>query len=115
MHRIFTASLTLFLTVLISHVASAQLPENKLSNWIAKVGSRSEPRKTRNFSANVYGARPDGSTNSTKAIQKAIDECSNAGGGVVTLEKGDYVTGAIFLKNNVHLKIDTGVTLLGSQ
>jgi polygalacturonase len=115
MHRIFTASLTLFLTVLISNVASAQLPEKKLPNWIAKVGSRSEPRKALVFSANTYGAKPDGSTNSTKAIQKAIDECSSAGGGVVTLEKGDYVTGAIFLKNNVHLKIDTGVTLLGSQ
>ena len=33
----------------------------------------------------------------------------------MTLKPGTYVTGALFLKSNVHLRIDSGVTLLGSQ
>ncbi len=51
----------------------------------------------------------------TSFIQKAIDDCAAKGGGIVSFEPGEYVTGAIFLKTNVHLQINTGVTLLGSQ
>lgn len=89
--------------------------DGDLPNWVKKVGARTEPKKTKVFSASSYGAKNDGVTNSTKAIQKAIDDCSKSGGGIVTLEKGNYLTGAIFLKNNVHLRVDSGVTLLGSQ
>lgn len=87
----------------------------KLPEWTKKVGVRKEPTRRKVFSANNFGAKPDGAANSTKAIQKAIDECSKAGGGIVSFEKGEYLTGAIFLKNNVHLLVETGVTLLGSQ
>ena len=54
-------------------------------------------------------------TVNTKAIQKAIDEYAAKGGGIVAFKPGTYVTGAIFLKTNVHLKIDKGVLILGSQ
>ena len=33
----------------------------------------------------------------------------------MTLSPGAYVTGALFLKSHVHLRVDSGVTLLGSQ
>ncbi len=33
----------------------------------------------------------------------------------MTFKPGSYVTGALFLKSNVHLRVDEGVTLLGSQ
>src|ERR1700730_17876642 len=79
--------------------------------WIKDVGARTTPKPRRTFSANVYGAQANGATNSTRAIQKAIDECAQAGGGVVTLKPGSYVTGALFLKTNVELQLDTTVTL----
>ena len=88
---------------------------NDLPTWVKDVGARREPKRTRNFSANSYGAAGDGVRNSTKAIQQAIDACSKAGGGIVTLNPGQYVTGALFLKSNVHLRVPAGVTLLGSQ
>lgn len=86
-----------------------------LPGWTKKVGARTAPQKKKVFSANKYGAKANGTKNSTAAIQKAINECSKAGGGIVSFAPGNYVTGAIFLKNNVHLKIDSGVTLTGSQ
>lgn len=92
-----------------------QSSDSGLPNWTKKTGARMEPRRGRVFVANAFGAVPDGKSDSTTYIQKTIDEASRSGGGVVSFEKGDYVTGAIFLRRNVHLKIDVGVTLLGSQ
>lgn len=61
-----------------------------------------------------FGAVPDGKTLTTQAIQKAIDECTAGGGGTVTVPVGTYLTGSIFLKNNVNLHLQQGATLLGS-
>ena len=108
----------LFVVFAISSVCFAQttskVQENRLPDWIKKVGARKEPKKTKIFLADSYGAKGDNATNSTKAIQQAIDECAKKGG-IVAFKGGEYVTGAIFLKNNVHLRVDTGVTLTGSQ
>ena len=83
--------------------------------WVNQVGARGELNAGRVCSPTSFGAAGDGVTNSTKAIQLAIDACSKAGGGIVTLKPGSYVTGALFLKNDVNLNIGKGVTLLGSQ
>src|SRR5438270_12014643 len=80
--------------------SSAGLPQ-----WVSSVGSRNVPSKPRVFSASKLGATADGVTDSTSSIQRAIDTCSKSGGGIVTLDPGSYVTGAIFLKNNVELRI----------
>jgi len=60
-----------------------------------------------------YGAKGDGKTKNTIAIQKAIDDCSKAGGTVV-VPQGRFVTGTIYLKSNVTLFLEKGATLLGS-
>ena len=110
-----TLACCLFSIFLAGSGGFAQTSTAPLPAWVSKVGARTEPRGRKTFSANKYGASADGATNSTKAIQRAIDECSNRGGGIVMFDKGEYVTGALFLKDNVDLRIDTGVILLGSQ
>jgi polygalacturonase len=62
----------------------------------------------------VTGAVGDGKTLNTKAIQAAIDEAAKTGA-TVALKPGVYLTGALFLKSGVTLRLDKGVTLLGSQ
>jgi polygalacturonase len=62
-----------------------------------------------------YGAKKDGQTLNTKAIQKAIDECSNDGGGTVEFPPGTYLSGTIFMKSNVVLNLQPGCTILGSK
>jgi polygalacturonase len=65
--------------------------------------------------AKAYGAKADGSTKNTKAIQTAIDDCSAAGGGTVKLTGGTFVSGPIVIRSKVTLDIDKGTTLLGSS
>ena len=61
-----------------------------------------------------FGAVPDGKTLCTKAIQQAIDECSQSGGGNVVIPSGRYLSGTIYLKNDVVLNLESGAVLLGS-
>lgn len=88
--------------------------DKDLPTWTKKAGAQKTPQGKKVFSANSFGAKSDGVTNSTKAIQQAIDEAAKKGGSV-TFEKGIYLTGALFLKSNVHLRVDEGVTLTASQ
>jgi polygalacturonase len=66
------------------------------------------------FLADDYGAKGDGSTLNTAAIQKTIDAASK-GGGTVIMRPGNYLTGSLFLKSGTTLQLDEGVTLIGSQ
>jgi polygalacturonase len=66
------------------------------------------------FLANDCGAKPDGTTLATAAIQKAIDTAAPKKA-TVSFKPGTYLTGALFLKSGVTLDIPEGVTLTSSQ
>ena len=59
-----------------------------------------------------YGAVGDGKTVNTKAIQNAIDDCSKAGGGRVLIPSGTFVSGSIWLKNDIELHFETPSSIL---
>ena len=61
-----------------------------------------------------FDAVGDGKTINTSAIQKAIDKCHEGGGGEVAVPSGIFVTGTLFLKDNVELHLLPGATVKGS-
>jgi polygalacturonase len=60
----------------------------------------------------TFGAKADGKTRDTAAVQAAIDKCS---GGTVRVTAGTYLIAPITLKNNVTLQLDSGAKLLGTE
>src|SRR5438067_3016533 len=60
------------------------------------------------------GVVGNGTTLNTASIQKAIDDCTAAGGGIVSFPAGRYLTGTIQIKSNVTLRLEKDATLLGS-
>jgi len=63
------------------------------------------------FDITRYGARPDGLTLNTKAINEAIADCSRKGGGVVLVPQGLWLTGPVVLQSGVNLHIDVAAIL----
>jgi polygalacturonase len=62
-----------------------------------------------------YGAKGDGTSKDTDAVQKAIEDCAaGKGGGTVEVPAGTYVIAPIQLKSNMTLHLQKDATLLGS-
>lgn len=53
----------------------------------------------------------DNAAVNTGAIQAAIDQLAERGGGTVVVPRGVFVSGALFLKPQVHLHLDQGAVL----
>lgn len=66
------------------------------------------------FNVKKYGAKGNGKHLDTSAIQKAIDACASAGGGVVVVPAGTYHSATIELKDNVNFHLEKGATILGT-
>lgn len=67
------------------------------------------------FSITKFGAKGDGKTNDSYAIQKAIDKCSSKGGGTVIVPAGKtFLTGPFALKSDVRLFLEPNSKILAS-
>ncbi len=62
----------------------------------------------------AFGAVGDGTTLDTAALQAAIDQCHAVGGGTVLMAGGSYLTGTLYLRSNVTLRVEAGAAILGS-
>ena len=66
------------------------------------------------FDVRACGAVGDGVAKDTAALQRAIDAAGDAGGGRVVVPAGTYLTGSIYLKDNVELHIEKDAVIFGS-
>ena len=67
------------------------------------------------FNIRSYGAKGDGKTLDTKAIDKAVAACVKAGGGTVLVPAGTFVIGTVRLYSNIELHLAPGAVLLASD
>jgi len=63
------------------------------------------------YNVKDYGAKGDGITLDSKAINNTIDAAAKAGGGTVLLPAGNYLSGSIHLKSNISLYLDQGAVI----
>lgn len=62
----------------------------------------------------AHGARGDGRTLDTRAIQAAIDAAGQSGG-TVFFPPGEYRSGTLRLRSRITLRLDAGATLIASK
>jgi polygalacturonase len=61
-----------------------------------------------------FGAKGDGTTLDTEAIQKALDVCGKADGGTVRFTRGNYYSKPLTLHSRTTILLEAGATLLAS-
>lgn len=88
------------LTASVTFVTAQNLPVVKSTKF-----------QTDTFNIVKYGAKPDGITLNTKAVNDAISACNKNGGGVVLVPGGFWLTGPVVLKSNVNLHINRNAVL----
>jgi polygalacturonase len=62
----------------------------------------------------AHGAKGDGKTKDTAAIQQAIEAAAASGGGTIHVPAGRYLSGTLHLRSNTTLHLDNGAVLLAS-
>ncbi len=62
-----------------------------------------------------FGAKGDGKTNNTKAINAAVEAAAKNGGGTVYFPAGDFLSFTIRMKSKITLFLDQGAVLIGDQ
>lgn len=72
------------------------------------------PSVTNEYNIVDYGAKGDGVTVNTKIINEVIVKCSSAGGGVVIIPSGTFISGTVLLQSDVNLQLRAGAILKGS-
>jgi polygalacturonase len=79
------------------------------------VGAQARQTAQNFYNVKSYGARGDGKTLDTNAINKAIETASENGGGTVFFPAGTYLSFSIHLKSNITLYLDNGATILAAD
>lgn len=93
--------LAITLLLLLTAAAKAETPTSNMA-----------PPPKPYFKPVDYGAKADGNTYDTEAIQKAIDACAGTGGSVI-LRPGKYVSAHLTLRPHMTFYLEKGAVLLG--
>ncbi|MFM9282009.1 family 16 glycoside hydrolase [Paenibacillus jiagnxiensis] len=96
----------------------------KINDWKKKMVIAADPLETDippssgagiyNVTASPYNADKTGTSMASDAIQQAIDDAHQAGGGVVFVPAGVYKSGNLTLKSNVTFYLAGGAVIVGT-
>jgi polygalacturonase len=67
------------------------------------------------FDVMAFGAKGDGTTLETEAINRAMEAAAAAGGGTVLFPAGNYLSYSIHLRSNVHPYHGSGATIIAAD
>jgi polygalacturonase len=67
------------------------------------------------YDVRTFGAKGDGKTLDTNAINSAISAAAANGGGTIRFRAGSYLSFSIRLKSNISLYLDQGATILAAD
>ena len=86
-------------------------------DWVGKLEKelKTPDFKKDTFDINDYGAVPADLAQNTEAFKKAIEACTENGGGVVLVSSGTWLVGPIHLQSGVNLHLAKGATLSFSR
>jgi polygalacturonase len=84
-------------------------------SWLIVNTIQADSLPSHEFNVRESGAKGDGKTLDTDAIQKALDECGKAGGGIVHFPAGTYLSKPIVLRSSTTVQLDAGATLLATD
>lgn len=104
--RCFTTALHALAFAVLAATASAE------SFYLETPQAPKIPAKT--FKLTDYGGVGDGKTLNTAAFAKAIDACKKAGGGIVVVPAGTFITGPIKLVSQMGLLVEKGAIIKAS-
>ena len=113
----FISYLLLFLSISVSAQINSQ---SELSPYLSGLPFEMPEMKVPQFPEKTYnildfGAVSDGHTLNTNAFEKAIQKCTENGGGKIIVPSGFWYTGPIQLKSNVNLHLEKGALILFSK
>ena len=83
----------------------------RLLRVVCALGGAALSARAADHDVRAHGAKGDGTTLDTAAIQRAIDAAAAEGGGVVVLPAGDYLSFSIRLRSHVGLRLEHGAVL----
>ena len=86
----------------------------EIPEWFRDIPSVTLEQFKNQYRLDQYGILPDG-TIQTSRIQALIDQAAQKGGGVLVVPKGCFVSGALYFRQGVHLCIEKGGMLMGSD
>lgn len=97
-------------------VKNTRFPDGtEIPAWFSDTSKVDIKKLGKQYVITDYNVRSDSTVVQTVAIQNVIDQAATAGGGVIVVPKGTFLSGALFFKPNTHLHVAEGGTLKGSD
>ncbi|KGE15163.1 glycoside hydrolase family 28 [Sphingobacterium deserti] len=96
--------------------AQDRFPDGSIiTPWFKQVESTRVEKLGKIYRITDFGVRQDSTILQTEKIQAVIDKAHQAGGGVIVVPRGTFLSGSIFFKPKTHLHLEEGATLKGSD